>query len=262
MEAVAEHELSVVLSSHLVSDLERVCDYLVVLVDSRVRSPATSTRCWPPTTGSPARAATPPPCPADQQVISASHTDRQTTLAGPHRRPDPRPRLDRQPAQPGGPRPGLHGQAAPTPATTTDPPWRYSDDLADLAPVPRPGRMMAAALAVLAVILALTGPGLADDYATGIAACTAQGGGCSDFARPVLPGPPVRRTHRCHRRRADPARPDRALLGRAAGRPRARGRHPPAGVEPERHPHPLAGRQARPHRPGRHDRRRDCSASR
>ena len=37
MEAVAEQELSVVLSSHLVSDLERVCDYLVVLVDSRVQ---------------------------------------------------------------------------------------------------------------------------------------------------------------------------------------------------------------------------------
>src|SRR5215218_9668618 len=37
MEAVAEHELSVVLSSHLIADLERVCDHLVVLVDSRVR---------------------------------------------------------------------------------------------------------------------------------------------------------------------------------------------------------------------------------
>ena len=37
MEAVAEQELSVLLSSHLVSDLERVCDHLVVLVDSRVR---------------------------------------------------------------------------------------------------------------------------------------------------------------------------------------------------------------------------------
>ena len=37
MEAVAEHELSVILSSHLVSDLERTCDYLVVLVGSRVR---------------------------------------------------------------------------------------------------------------------------------------------------------------------------------------------------------------------------------
>jgi ABC-type transport system involved in multi-copper enzyme maturation permease subunit len=41
--------------------------------------------------------------------------------------------------------------------------------------------MMAAALAVLAAILSLTGPGLADDYSTGIAACTSQSGGCSDF---------------------------------------------------------------------------------
>ena len=37
MEAVAEHELSVILSSHLVSDLERTCDYLIVLVGSRVQ---------------------------------------------------------------------------------------------------------------------------------------------------------------------------------------------------------------------------------
>jgi ABC-2 type transport system ATP-binding protein len=36
-ETTAEQELSVVLSSHLVADIERVCDYLVVLVDSRVR---------------------------------------------------------------------------------------------------------------------------------------------------------------------------------------------------------------------------------
>jgi hypothetical protein len=41
--------------------------------------------------------------------------------------------------------------------------------------------MMAAALAGVAVILALTGPGLADDYSTGIAACKTQSGGCSDF---------------------------------------------------------------------------------
>jgi hypothetical protein len=41
--------------------------------------------------------------------------------------------------------------------------------------------MLAAALAALAALLALTGPGLADDYATGIAACTTQGGDCSDF---------------------------------------------------------------------------------
>jgi hypothetical protein len=41
--------------------------------------------------------------------------------------------------------------------------------------------MMAAALAALAAVLALTGPGLAHDYTTGIAACTQSG--CSDFIR-------------------------------------------------------------------------------
>jgi hypothetical protein len=41
--------------------------------------------------------------------------------------------------------------------------------------------VMAAALAALAAILALTGPGLAGDYSTGIAACTQSG--CSDFVR-------------------------------------------------------------------------------
>jgi ABC-2 family transporter protein len=41
--------------------------------------------------------------------------------------------------------------------------------------------MMAAALAALAAVLAVTGPGLADEYSSGIAACTGQGGDCSDF---------------------------------------------------------------------------------
>src|SRR5213082_2789975 len=36
MEVVAVQSVSVVLSSHLISDLERVCDYLVVLVGGRV----------------------------------------------------------------------------------------------------------------------------------------------------------------------------------------------------------------------------------
>src|SRR2546423_1046519 len=36
MEAVAEHGLSVLLSSHLVADLERVCDHLIVLAEARV----------------------------------------------------------------------------------------------------------------------------------------------------------------------------------------------------------------------------------
>jgi len=36
-EFISGHQVSVVLSSHLVSDLERVCDYLIVLVASRVQ---------------------------------------------------------------------------------------------------------------------------------------------------------------------------------------------------------------------------------
>jgi ABC-2 type transport system ATP-binding protein len=37
MEAVAEHDLTVVLSSHLIGDLERVCDFLILLTASHVR---------------------------------------------------------------------------------------------------------------------------------------------------------------------------------------------------------------------------------
>jgi ABC-2 type transport system ATP-binding protein len=80
MEAVAEHELSVVLSSHLVGDLERVCDYLIVLVASRVRVTgevdellATHHRLTGPRRD---------PCslPSNQEVIEASHTDVQSTF--------------------------------------------------------------------------------------------------------------------------------------------------------------------------------------
>ncbi|TCN29998.1 ABC-2 type transport system ATP-binding protein [Kribbella orskensis] len=80
MEAVAEQELSVVLSSHLVSDVERSCDYLVVLVDSRVQVSgdidtllATHYRLVGPRRDEKS-------LPHNQRVISASHTDRQSTL--------------------------------------------------------------------------------------------------------------------------------------------------------------------------------------
>ena len=80
MEAVAEHQLSVVLSSHLVSDLERVCDHLIVLVASRVQLAGdieSLLAIHHRLTGARRDPAT---LPADQQVIAASHTERQTTL--------------------------------------------------------------------------------------------------------------------------------------------------------------------------------------
>jgi ABC-2 type transport system ATP-binding protein len=80
MELVAAHEVSVILSSHLVADLERVCDHLIVLVESRVQVAgdidsllATHQRLVGPRRDEGS-------LPADQDVIESSHTDRQSTL--------------------------------------------------------------------------------------------------------------------------------------------------------------------------------------
>ncbi len=80
MEVVADQGSSVILSSHLVADLERGCDYLVVLADSRVRVAgdidyllATHHRLTGPRHDRGA-------LPSDQQVIGESHTDKESTL--------------------------------------------------------------------------------------------------------------------------------------------------------------------------------------
>jgi ABC-2 type transport system ATP-binding protein len=80
MESVVEHGLSVVMSSHVIADLERVCDHLVVLVGSKVRVTgeadhllATHHRLTGPRRDIDS-------LPAEQHVVTASHTDRQTTL--------------------------------------------------------------------------------------------------------------------------------------------------------------------------------------
>jgi ABC-2 type transport system ATP-binding protein len=80
MEAVAEQELSVVLSSHLVADLERVCDYLIVLVGSRVRvaGPVEELLATHHLLSGPRR--DPASLPDGLEIVSASHTDVQTTL--------------------------------------------------------------------------------------------------------------------------------------------------------------------------------------
>lgn len=80
METTAEQQVSVVMSSHLVADLERVCDYLIVLVASRVRIAGQVDELLAShhlLTGPRRDIAT---LPADWQVVQASHTDRQSTL--------------------------------------------------------------------------------------------------------------------------------------------------------------------------------------
>ncbi|MBV9449842.1 MAG: ABC transporter ATP-binding protein [Streptosporangiaceae bacterium] len=80
MAAVAAQRLSVVLSSHLVADLERVCDYVVVLVASRVRvaGEVSDLLASHHRLSGPRR--DPGTMPAGQEVITESHTDKQSSL--------------------------------------------------------------------------------------------------------------------------------------------------------------------------------------
>jgi ABC-2 type transport system ATP-binding protein len=80
METTAEHEISVVMSSHLVADLERVTDYLIVLLSSRVRIAGDIDEMLATHYLLSGARRDPATLPASQQVISASHTDRQSTI--------------------------------------------------------------------------------------------------------------------------------------------------------------------------------------
>jgi ABC-2 type transport system ATP-binding protein len=80
MDAAADQELSVVLSSHQVADLERVSDYLIVLVASRVRieGEVDDLLGTHHLLAGPRRDAA--GLPASQQVIAESHAGRQSTF--------------------------------------------------------------------------------------------------------------------------------------------------------------------------------------
>jgi ABC-type multidrug transport system ATPase subunit len=80
LEAVAEDDVTVLLSSHILSDLERVCDHVVVLSQGHVQLAAdidrvlaehrvlVGARCDPATVGH------------VDAIVQESHTERQTTL--------------------------------------------------------------------------------------------------------------------------------------------------------------------------------------
>lgn len=80
MEIVAAQRISVVLTSHLIADLERVCDYLVVLVASRVQVAGEVSELLSShhRLSGPRRDAS--SLPANQEVIEESHTDKQSTF--------------------------------------------------------------------------------------------------------------------------------------------------------------------------------------
>jgi ABC-2 type transport system ATP-binding protein len=80
MEEVAAQRVSVVLSSHLIEDLGRVCDYLVIIVDSFVRLSGDVSELLAEhrRISGPRRDAS--TLPSTQVVIEESHTDKQRTF--------------------------------------------------------------------------------------------------------------------------------------------------------------------------------------
>jgi ABC-2 type transport system ATP-binding protein len=80
MEVVATQEVSVVLSSHLIADLERVCDHLIVLAASRVQLAGDVSDLLESHFRLTGRRCAPGRLPAHQTVIEASHTDKQSIL--------------------------------------------------------------------------------------------------------------------------------------------------------------------------------------
>jgi ABC-2 type transport system ATP-binding protein len=80
MEHTAEHGTSLVLSSHLVGDLERTCDYLIVLVASRIRVAGDVDELLAQhhrVSGARREAGS---LSAGHEVIHQSHTGKQTTM--------------------------------------------------------------------------------------------------------------------------------------------------------------------------------------
>jgi ABC-2 type transport system ATP-binding protein len=80
METVAEQQVSVVLSSHLIADIERVCDYLIVLTASRVRLAGETEELLATHHRLSGAYRDPLSLPASWDVIEESHAGKQSTL--------------------------------------------------------------------------------------------------------------------------------------------------------------------------------------
>lgn len=80
MEIVATQEVTVVLSSHLIADLERVCDYMVVLVSGRVAVADGVDELLTSHHRITGARRDPGSLPSGQVAIEASHVERQSTM--------------------------------------------------------------------------------------------------------------------------------------------------------------------------------------
>ena len=227
-EAVADGGLSVMLSSHLLHDLERVCDHVILLSASRVQLCADIDAVL-----ATHRMLVGPRRPLSEvepglTVITATQTQRQTRLLVRTDGPRARPGMGGGRGRPRGRDPRLHGQRAGTvgrgaPAsgggTVNLLVWRLHRNQAYFA---------VAALAVLAVVLLVTGTVMGDDYRSALASLW----GDAELRGPGQPALPRRRgDHRPGRPHAGRAAAVRPLLGCPVAVEGVRGRHAQPGLD-------------------------------
>ena len=175
MEVVAAQAVSVVLSSHLVADLERVCDHLIVLAGGSVQlaGDVADLLAGHHRLAGPRRDLR--SLPAGHQVIEESHTDKQTTLLVRTERAHFGPRLDGPAGQFGRSGPGLHG---PRSCRLISSPGRSGGvEVIRLAWVQARVQtlIVSGLLAAMAIALAISGPHLAHLYDTTISGCSNRG---------------------------------------------------------------------------------------
>ena len=242
-EAVADTGMSVIVSSHLLHDLERVCDHLIFLSASRtvlcedievllashraLVGPRRDLREVEP----------------GLTVVRAVQTQRQTRLLVRTTGTDPRSDVARERSGPGGCGARLHGGrggvARPRPLD-----WRRSADerrwsggCTAIRSGSRSARWPSSA-----VLLLVTGTVMAHEYRSALASCQV----IRELRGPGRSAVPWRRRH------PGPGRSDsrgpaaaRAVLGRTIAVEGIRGRHAQLGVDAGGEPAPVAARQPR-----------------
>ena len=169
MEAVADEGLTVILSSHIVAELERVCDHLVILAAGGVQLAGsieellrTHRVLSGPRREIGAVALT-------HDVIQKRHTTRQTTLfvRGNDAVADPSWSVDEASLEE-----IVLAISACRPLRLRSPPWSWRRDLADLAPTAHRDVDRAGPVVLVAVQIVPTGLQMASVYdSQGIAAC-------------------------------------------------------------------------------------------
>ena len=228
------------MSSHLLHDLQRVCDHVILLAASRTQlcddidNVLASHRVLVGPRRNLAEVE------RNFHVIKATQTARQTRLVVRLEGPGPRSRL-------GGREIGLEdvilaymGQDDQPLGAHADLDRRQGDELPRLAPPPQSGVLRRALRSrCLRLLLLVTGVTMAHDYHVALTECSATRS-CSDLAGQLFRGDGAI---------MDLVEPDprrapalRAVLGCTPGCQRVRGRHAEPGLDPGRHPAPLVVR--------------------